>query len=204
MMTIAPTNGFSPHRMRSACGFTLLELLVTLVVGAILYGLAVPSMRAFIQNARITTQTNELVADLNFARSEAVKRAGHVVVCQSNNPQAATPVCNNSGNWQSGRLIFLDAGVGTPPVYNNTYSTVDGDILLRIRAALDGNNTLTTVLVSSGAADGSITFDRMGMAMIGTTDTTNFRLCDDRLAPKGRSVQVSATGRPSTGSTGQC
>lgn len=203
MMTSAPTNGLFPHRMRSACGFTLIELLVTLVVGAILYGLAVPNMRAFIQNARITTQTNDLVADLNFARSEAVKRGGHVVVCESDNPQAAIPVCNNSGNWQSGRLIFLDAGVGTPAVYNNTYSTVDGDVLLRIRGALS-NNTLTTVLVSSGAAVGYVTFDRMGMAMIGTTDTTNFRICDDRLAPKGRSVQVSATGRPSTGSTGQC
>ena len=72
--------------MKMCRGFTLLELMVTVAVAAILATVAVPGFRDLIQNNRVTTQTNELVSALNFARTEAVKRGRNVavVVTQTN------------------------------------------------------------------------------------------------------------------------
>ena len=66
--------------MKMCRGFTLLELMVTIAVLAILTTIAVPNFRDLIQNNRVTTQANELVSALTFARTEAVKRGRNVEV----------------------------------------------------------------------------------------------------------------------------
>ena len=66
--------------MKLGRGFTLLELMVAIAVLAILATVGVPSFRALIQNNRVTTQANELVSALSFARTEAVKRGRDVEV----------------------------------------------------------------------------------------------------------------------------
>ena len=105
--------------IRRILGFTLVELMVTVAVVAILMAIAVPNMRSVIQNTRISNQINELTSDLNFVRSEAIKRGtdttvSSVTVCKSDNPTAATPTCNTTAlGWDMGRIIFID---GTPAV----------------------------------------------------------------------------------------
>ena len=69
--------------MKVCRGFTLLELMVAIAVLAILATVGVPSFRDLIQNNRVTTQTNELVTALSFARTEAVKRGRPVEVTVS-------------------------------------------------------------------------------------------------------------------------
>jgi type IV fimbrial biogenesis protein FimT len=64
--------------MKMCRGFTLLELMVTIAVLAILATIGVPSFQGLIQSNRVTTQTNELVTALNFARTEAIKRGRSV------------------------------------------------------------------------------------------------------------------------------
>jgi type IV fimbrial biogenesis protein FimT len=66
--------------MKVCRGFTLLELMVAIAVLAILATVGVPSFNELIQNNRVTTQTNELVSALNFARTEAIKRGRNVEV----------------------------------------------------------------------------------------------------------------------------
>jgi len=67
-------------------GVTLLELMVTLAIVALLLTLAVPNLQEFIKNNRVTSQHNELVALINVARNEAIRRhltlgaAGFVVL----------------------------------------------------------------------------------------------------------------------------
>ena len=66
--------------MNANNGFTLIELMVTVAVLAIVLSLGVPSYRALIINNRLTAQANALVASINLARSEAIKRGVRVWV----------------------------------------------------------------------------------------------------------------------------
>lgn len=67
--------------MKRSGGFTLIELLMGIVILAILLGVGIPSFRQFIQNNRATTITNDLVAAVHLARSEALRRRANVTVC---------------------------------------------------------------------------------------------------------------------------
>ena len=64
-------------------GFTLVELMVTVAVIGILAVFAVPSMTAMIANSRLQSASGELIAALQAARSEAVRRNGRIIACAS-------------------------------------------------------------------------------------------------------------------------
>jgi type IV fimbrial biogenesis protein FimT len=83
--------------VRAANGFTLLELMVTVAVAAILATLAAPSFRQYILNQRIKNASFDLVSALSLARSEAITRNCTVNVVQT------------GGNWIGGWTIATDA-----------------------------------------------------------------------------------------------
>src|ERR1700759_4977585 len=87
-----------------APGFTLIEMLMTIAVAAILMGIAIPSFRYITNANRIASELNGLLGDLQFARSEAIKEGRTVTVCQSGD--GAT--CTNSTSWQGGWIVFSD------------------------------------------------------------------------------------------------
>lgn len=69
------------HRQRppsGMVGFTLIELMVTIAVAAILLAVAVPSFRHLIISNRLTTAANNVVTAVTLARSEAIKRNANV------------------------------------------------------------------------------------------------------------------------------
>lgn len=92
--------------MNKADGFTLVELMITLAVAAILLTVGIPSFRDFVMNNRITTQANEFVASIHLARSLAIKHQRPTQICVSANPTAATPVCAASTDLVT-RLVCM-------------------------------------------------------------------------------------------------
>ena len=84
------------HR-RSLSGFTLIELLVTVAVIAAAMMVAIPNMSNFMRNAELSSTANNLLASLNTARSEAMKRGMNAMV---------KPV--DSTNWSKGWIVFVD------------------------------------------------------------------------------------------------
>lgn len=122
--------------MKKSAGFTLVELLVVLAIAAILLSLAAPSFTKTVRSVNMSSAVNSFLADASFARSEAVRRGGDVVMCRSNNPEGAIPTCasGSSNGWETGWIVFHDP--------DNSQTVTAGDLLLRRQAAITAVNSI--------------------------------------------------------------
>jgi type IV fimbrial biogenesis protein FimT len=135
-------------------GFTLLELIITLAVLAIVLAIAIPNFRGSLERNRLSSETNNLVSALSIARSEAIKRGQIVTICKTSNPDAATPTCATGASWHDGWIIFTDTG---------TRGTVDGtDTLIKIQQA--GTTSGPSTTASTNFAD-FISYSATGSAV---------------------------------------
>jgi type IV fimbrial biogenesis protein FimT len=91
---------------RPARGFTLMELMFTIALAAVLMGLGVPAFREFVQNGRLTGAANEMLVTIVAARNEAVRRQAVVSFCPSANPGSDSATCDASAT--AGYISFVD------------------------------------------------------------------------------------------------
>lgn len=176
-----------------AQGITLLELLITLSIIAILLTIGVPSMSSFVNNIRLLTQTNLLVADILQARNEAASRGRRTTMCASANvDSAAEPTCATSTpSWTTGRIVFVDMnGNGQR---NVTADATTNDVLLKKSSALEAGATLAA---SDFADTTHISFSPFGGLV--PTMSGGFTLCSPALSG-GYRVAIAATGQPLSG-----
>lgn len=109
-------------------GMTLVELVVTLAVVAILASAAIPSLREMMENNRLTALNNQLVSSINYVRGEAVKRAYDVAMCVRNSDGSD---CASSGGFENGWIVFVNCNptsptnVPIPPVPDTTTNVCD-------------------------------------------------------------------------------
>lgn len=167
-------------------GFTLVELMVTVAVVAIALAAGVPSMAEFIKNSRLTVQTNDLLASLHLARTEAIKRNARVTLCKS----ADTTACNTTAGtgWEIGWMVFVDAA---------NFGNLDAaEVVLDSHAA-----AATNIFIAPRASDNTISnfvsYTARGVVRDagGASQTGVFRVCDDRGLSQARGLVLSATGR---------
>lgn len=112
---------------RTPRGFTLIELMVTLAILAILTMIALPSFRDSIHRSRVGAASNGLLASLNYARAEAITRGQVVTLC----PSADAAACTSGGTaWQAGWMVYsYPAGAAS---INAAYAS--GNLQLRTTA----------------------------------------------------------------------
>lgn len=178
--------------MNKSNGFTIIELMTALVIAGVLITLAIPSFSTMIKRNRITTQSNELVAAINYGRSESIKRGEAVSLCRSSDGVS----CASSGTWEQGWIVFTDINL------NGDYNSLSSppDELLRVTEGFKG----TSVLTPDSSYTDSITVTSEGYA----TDSGVFVLCDDWNEDGdindaddfnyGKVISISLTGRVST------
>lgn len=155
-------------------GFTLIELMVTLAIAAILLTVAIPSFSDLIRTNRLTTKTNLFTTGLNLARSEAVKRNVKVVMCKGSGG-----TCNSTDKWEDGWLVFAD--------------TDDGGEEIQVFEALTGAFTLR----STAANKNSVTYLPNGRAE--SSPAGSYNLCAPNasvnMTNRSRTIIMSASGR---------
>jgi len=166
-------------------GVTLVEAMVAILVLSLLLGLGVPGFVAMFKNNRMVSMANELVADINLARSEAIKRNRQVGLCAGTGGACLTGPA--SKQWEGGWTVFYDGDKSGNLSSTQDCTSATSDCVLAGNAGLDTGVTLRSSFAdvlfykSSGSAD---------------QPAGTFGLCDDRGAANGRTVMVSRSGRP--------
>jgi len=164
--------------MKKSLGYTLIELMAMLAVVSVLVTIGLPLMKVFFDSNRMISNSNDLVAGLNIARSEAIKQQIRVTLCQSDD----TASCTGSGQWEDGWIVFQDP---------NGNATVDGgERILRLNAGVDGGQVTIRSNDVGNLIANSVSFTSRGLpkALNGGSQSGTFRICDER------SLKVNANG----------
>ena len=182
----------APQQSRSLrqSGFTMVELMVTVAIMAVLLTIAAPSFSEIMLSTRLASFANSFIASAQLARSEAIKRNAQVRVCRS----TTSTSCASSGGWQQGWVVFLDRN-GNGAVDFNTDPNLD-DTIIQKQAALVTGFQLT-------GNSYSVAFQSMG----DIPNSVSLVLC--RASPLGaqeRRITISTLGKAgvATERTGVC
>jgi type IV fimbrial biogenesis protein FimT len=134
------------HMFKKQNGFTMIELMITLVIASIVLGVAIPSFNTQVANNRSVALAEDFVTAVNFVRSEALKRRVLVSLCASSN--GTTCVAGING-WRDGFIAVVDRAAtesAVAPLLTNAANPVS--TILRVWKKQDDNAVIT---VTQGA-----------------------------------------------------
>ena len=121
-------------------GFTLMELLIVIAIAAMILALGAPQFGEFQRNNRLTATANDLLASIQLARTEAIKRQRPVALCPSSDPAATAPSC--SGGAFRGWIVFEDPDADCQPASADAVLRREGPVPASLRVRADGQCTL--------------------------------------------------------------
>ena len=159
--------------MKYQSGITLIEVLITVSVLAIVAAIGVPNFRTLIENNQVRASTNDLSAALHLARSEAIKTRTTVSLCVK---AAAQNICDqtNNADWNNGWLVVRN---------DNVIRAWDNR-----SASLDINNT-----------DGHLRFNFSSNGRVLNIVNSNFTVDSTGGKATTREISISQTGRVRVG-----
>ena len=176
----------SPFKLRSMkvrqLGFSLIELLITVAIAAILLSLAAPNFREMLVKRSVQAAAETLASDMRYARSEALKRVTQTVMCQS----ADGIKCSNVLlDWSQGWIVYIEANPAAQVAVNTAVPTRD---LVRVQQQLPN-------IASIPSVDWKVRFEPTGWAK---NANDSLVITPTGSVPVGstRLLCMSSTGRP--------
>ena len=157
-------------------GFTLVEVMVTVVIAAILITVAVPSFNSLYEGIRARSAISTIESSIVFARSQAVSYGSRVSVC----PMTSTS-CGS--DWTKGFSVFIDNGtIGSMDTTNGI-----ADIILRKVDAFNSNDFIKSDL-------SRYSFNPDGMGTNGGSGV--FRYCPGKVtSSSSEALNINSSGR---------
>jgi len=176
-------------------GMTIVEMMLTLGIVAVLVAMATPSFTGMVQNSRIRGQSSDLLVNLAVARAEAAKRGQRVTMCPTTTYAATPPSCQTGTlgtAWGQGYMVFVD--VNQDGAFNS-----GTDVLITVSERLSGNNILTSNGFTNAPVN-ALQFRPSGATNLPAAGGT-FKLCDSRSGNVGRLITLQPTGRATSAIT---
>ena len=144
-------------RGERVAGFSLIELMVTIAMVAILLAVALPSFQGSLRSNRVTTATNEFLTSVSLARSEAIRSPGGAAICSSTDGDECDGI-----SWNDGWIVWIDMnGDGAPTGADD-----------RVVRYVEGPRDVVFTATAPGGADDAnlIRFDNRGRAIDNQVD----------------------------------
>ena len=155
-------------------GYTLYELLITLLLVALLSAITVPSLSASLARQRQRAEIDALFHAVHVARKESIMRRRVVSIC----PSKDATTCGGNADWSNGWLMFENTDRDWPPHID------DGEVLIQHHAV---------------GAETTMTANRPGFTLRATfLRATNGTIivCDSQSRIPARALVISYSGRP--------
>lgn len=163
-------------------GVTLIELMVTIAIAAILLAVVAPNMQPFLINSKLSSISTEFISTINLARSEAARLGVNVTICRRDGTSCTT---SGDGNWNNGWIVWAD---------KDADGSMDSDEKLRIAETLpDGYSLYGADPASSATLRHNIAYGRSGTA----TEAAIFAICHESDETQAKAVSITLT-RPRT------
>ena len=151
---------------RTQRGLTLVELMVTLAVLAILVTVGVPQFQSVIQGNRAISSANELLGTLQLARSESVKRGRDVLIC----PSSDQDTCTGNTDWSVGWIV-VDTTDPSEPIRASGVLPNQVQITAAVAAvnfnAVGATPDATAFTVTAGATTRNLCVEASGRSEVG-------------------------------------
>lgn len=184
--------------MKKNQGLSLIELIITIMIAGILLSMAAPSFSNMVKNAKIDSEINRIIEDIKLARGTAIKTKRSVTLCRTNNTSGkhhtlnsgtiplGSLACGGGSEWTDGWLLIANHPDGTDE------SLYRSDTLIKISQPYSqGGLSITANSIAENFV--KFTFKATTNA---DGNTIRFKVCDDRGASFGRSIEIPPIGRP--------
>lgn len=154
---------------KAQAGFTLYELMITLIIVSVVISYGMANMSEFTANGRMTATANDLHAAFHMARSESARSKSNITICGSTDPMGAAATCD--GTFDQGYIVFVDTDgdllrAGATETILRRHDATERGVILRV-----ANNATYFSYASSGLGRGNVG---------GVPAVTQIVMCDDR------------------------
>jgi len=159
---------------RKELGYTLYEVLMTLMLIAVLAGIGLPSFASILARGRMHVEVNALFHAIHVARKESIMRRQVVTICPSNDGQT----CRRGRDWSAGWIMFNNRDRDSPPQRDSDEPLLQAHIVDDSVMITANRSTFTLRATQKRATNGTLV------------------ICDRAARVTPRALVVSYTGRP--------